>query len=824
MSVIYESLSGISQIFYVSDETGIFLTSIEVYFQNKDESAPITLQIRNVVAGIPGNVTMPFSEVTLEPDDINVTTDASVPTKFTFPSPVYLSGPQQQEVRHSSSSIQQSQPYAITLTSNSKNYKVFLAEIGDLTFEENVAFSQRPNLGNLFKSQNAATWIPSPLEFLKYNIYRANFSSEGLVRFFNTKSSIQNGSISVTGPNQFLPLSKRIVVGLSSDNLNANVSVGVTITQGSSTATLTSIASSMVSATINNVGTGYTNGTFTNVDLTTQTGFGQGAKATIGIVNSGISTVNVTSGGFGYVVGDVLGIGTIGQNIGFGGNIIVKTIGNPNSLQLSDVQGQFSSGIGSTVFYINSSGISTQIGVGLSISSIVEDQYYDGLHMKVNHINHSMHSAENYVEISKFRPPVTGVNSRLSSDLNTSDTTIPLQSSSGFGVFEGLPVSGTNIGYAIIGNEIVSYTGISGNFLTGVTRVIDGSSTQPFTTGTFVFKYEFNGISLRRINKVHNFAEVDIDNHPINFDSYFIKIDMSSSGKDRTNDLFFKETILSGEPGTNISQNIQFESISTSIKNIVHSKTNISSRVRTFTGTSVDGNENSFEDVGFEDFEINKFYYFNSPRIVASSVNEERFNLPTPGNRSLELDFLFNSQDNRVSPVIDIQDAGISLVTNRVNSPVINFATDDSVRSLYSDSNESIYISKIISLNIPANSIKVILTAAQNITNDVRVFYRIFRPDVESINYEPFPGYSNYQIGTDGIKRVIDPSLNDGSADYNVVKGTNNEVRDYEYSVDDLPDFTAFSIKIVMSGTNQAQPPYLTTLRAIATTKPKLSP
>jgi hypothetical protein len=826
MTVIYESFSGISQLFYVSDETGVFLTSIDIYFQNKDETAPITLQIRNVVAGIPGNVTIPFSEVTLEPDQINVTTDSSVPTNFKFPSPVYLSGPQQQEVRQSVVSNQRSQQYAITLLTNSKNYKIFIAEQGETSLIDNTEFSNTPgNIGSLFKSQNASTWIPSSIEYLKFRSYRADFEPEGLVRFFNTKSSIQNKNTSVTGPNQFNPLSKKIIVGLGSTGLNTNVSLGVSITQGSASATLTAIGSSVISAIINNVGTGYTNGTFSNVNLLTETGFGQGAKATIGIVSSGISTVTISDGGFGYSTGDVLQIGTIGNDIGFGGQIIVSNTGSSNSLELSDVQGQFSVGV-STVYFINSSGITTTIGSGSTLTStltsIVEDQYNDGLHMKVYHINHAMHSQENYAQISKFRPNITGTNSKLITNLSTTDIIVNLESTNGFGVFENILVDSNNIGYAIIGNEVISYTGVSGNSLTGVSRGIDSSFIQPFVTGTFVYKYEFNGVSLRRINKVHNFADVDLNNHPIDLDSYFIKIDMSSSGKDRSNDLHFKEDILSGESGTNITQNIQFESCSTRIKNIIHSKTDLSSRVRTFTGTSVAGNENSFEDAGFADFRLNNFYYFNSPRVIASSLNEERFNLPSPGNRSLELDLFMSTQDSRLSPVIDIQDASIELVTNRFNNPVTDFATDDRVRSLYSDPNEAIYISKVVSLKLSANALKVILTSAQNITNEVRVFYRIIRPDVESINYEPFPGYSNYQVGQDGIKRVINPSLNDGSADSDHIKDSNNTLQDYEYSVDDLPDFTAFSIKVVMCGTNQAQPPYLQTLRAIATKKPSL--
>lgn len=826
MSIVYESLSGVSQVFFVKDETGVFLTSVDVYFSSKDDTAPITLEIRNVVSGIPGNVTIPFSKVTLEPNNVSVSSDASVATKFTFPSPVYLSGPQQQSFRDNASSSQQAQAYAITVTSNSSKYNVFVAEQGKPSLNDGSIFSNSPGtVGNYFRAQNAATWVPSALETLKYTVYRANFANEGLVRFFNSSTSQNTGTISVTGQNQFTPLDKRIVVGLGSTGISSNVAIGVSIVQGSATATLTGLGASVGIATVYNVGTGYTNGTFTGVNLITETGFGQGAVATIGVVNSGIATVTITSSGSGYAAGDVLGVGTVGQNIGFGGKVLVETVGLTNSLKLSNVQGQFQVGL-TTVKYINSSGITTTIaentGVGITISSIVEDQVYDGLHIKVNHLNHGMHSQENLVNISQFRPLNTQIHSKLSVDLNVGETTLNVDSTNGFETFEGLPVGTGNTGYVIIGKEVVGYTTYSSTTLGTLTRQIDGTDTQPFLTGAYVYKYEFNGMSLRRINKTHNFANVDVDNHPITLDSYYIKIDNSTSGKDRTNDLYFKDSLASGQSGTTISQNIPYEEMLTKIKSITPSKTNIESKVRTFTGTSISGNENSFQDAGFQDFPLNMPVYFDSPRVVASSTNESYFALPSPGNRSLELDFYMSSTDSRVSPVIDLDEASVILTTNRLNKPVSDFATDDNVRSLNNDPHESVYISKLIELKIPANSLKVFLTAAQSTSSDIRMFYRIFRPDIQSINYEPFPGFSNYSVGQDGIKRVIDSSLNDGSPDKKHLQESRNTLQDYEFSVDDLPDFTGFSIKIIMAGSNQALPPYLQTLRAIATKKPSI--
>ena len=62
----------------------------------------------------------------------------------------------------------------------------------------------------------------------------------------------------------------------------------------------------------------------------------------------------------------------------------------------------------------------------------------------------------------------------------------------------------------------------------------------------------------------------------------------------------------------------------------------------------------------------------------------------------------------------------------------------------------------------------------------------------------------------------------DGTNDSKVVFGDDPTFKDYEYSVDDLPEFNAFAIKIVMASENQALVPKIKDLRAIATIKPKL--
>ena len=77
----------------VDDETGVFLTKCDVFFASKDDvDIPITFQLREMKGGVPTQRVIPFSEVILEPSQVNTSSDGSVATTFTFKAPVYLEG------------------------------------------------------------------------------------------------------------------------------------------------------------------------------------------------------------------------------------------------------------------------------------------------------------------------------------------------------------------------------------------------------------------------------------------------------------------------------------------------------------------------------------------------------------------------------------------------------------------------------------------------------------------------------------------------------------------------------------------------------------
>ena len=78
----------------------------------------------------------------------------------------------------------------------------------------------------------------------------------------------------------------------------------------------------------------------------------------------------------------------------------IGALGDINEIIVDDIQGNFTTGAGSTVTYENSSGITTQINAssgGLTVSDTTV--IHDGLHIKVNHPNHGMYAPESVVSI-----------------------------------------------------------------------------------------------------------------------------------------------------------------------------------------------------------------------------------------------------------------------------------------------------------------------------------------------------------------------------------------------------------------------------------------
>ena len=806
----------LAQSFLVDNEYGVFLTSCDVFFRSKDDNdTPVTFQLRTMQGGFPTQNVIPFSEIILEPDQINISGDGSVATNVQFKSPVYLEGGKE---------------YCICLASISTKYSVYISRIGENDLLTQTFISNQPYLGSLFKSQNASTWEASQWEDLKFTLYRADFIESGTAEFYSPQLSEGNGQVAKLLPNSLEFNSKRVRVGLASTISDPGFTLGNTVIQQGTNARGNYVGSAGIATgtlSLNNSGIGYTPSSgslsYNSVILSTISGKGTGATANVTINNGVAIAATIVGGGSGYQVGDVVGLTTVGSiPVGSNARFTVVSIANTNQIVIDNVQGEFQTGAGNTIAYINSSGITTDLNYSLGGNILVDSitTESDGLHIKVNHRNHGMYAENNLVTISGVESDVkpTKLTVGYAAD---SVGEISVDNAGSFAIFEGVGVGTTNPGYLKIGNEIIEYTSVSGNTIGG--NVVRGTNPLSYPVGAQVYKYEANGVSLRRINKTHSLDDVTISD-PVGFDYYNIKLDMSSDGLDRSSgigftNLYQNQTKSGGGYSIRATQNIPFEIITPIVQNLTVQGTSLSAECRTVTGTSISGNEIPFIDTGFESISINSPNYLSSPRLICSRINEVS-NLPdVPGNKSLNMRLRLDTTNTYLSPVIDTQRVSTILTSNRVNSVIANYATDSRVDSIFDDPTAFQYISKEIGLETPSTSIKVIMNAYVNSYCDMRVLYSIGEnPGFEPI-FTPFPGYTNL----DGRSQIITVENNDGRSDSFVTPSSSLEFdsslldfKEYSFTVDNLPPFRNYRIKLVATSTNQVYVPRIKDLRVIA--------
>ena len=151
----------VAQGFYIDQEDGLFVTSIDVFFSSKSSSLPVTMQIRTMVNGYPTETIVPFGTVVKQAADISTSTDATTATTFTFPSPVYL---------------QNATEYCFVMPCATDDYTIYTARLGQTTLDGARLISKQPYLSSMFKSQNGGTWTPEQNETVKFTVNRASFT------------------------------------------------------------------------------------------------------------------------------------------------------------------------------------------------------------------------------------------------------------------------------------------------------------------------------------------------------------------------------------------------------------------------------------------------------------------------------------------------------------------------------------------------------------------------------------------------------------------------------------------------------------------------
>ena len=412
--------------------------------------------------------------------------------------------------------------------------------------------------------------------------------------------------------------------------------------------------------------------------------------------------------------------------------------------------------------------------------------------IRVQHFNHGMNDTDNNVIIEGVRSEVS--NTSLTSALSDSDTTIQVNDATAFHtIINGQAVSASNPGYIKItrniiqvgvdpAEEIISYSAISndGKTITALERGVGSTTAQSHADESTVECYNLDGIPLTEINKTHeSISEPTLDSY------YLATTSLGRLG------------IKTGGTGIIASQNVQFNVLTPNIKTMLLPKTDITARVQTITGTSInDGQtmvQNSFSNTGeFSDVLLNTYNYFYTPQLICSQINESS---ELSGAKSFRMDLTLSSTDPNVSPVIDVDRLSVTCTSDRINSP-----SDPNTSLLpIGDEHAAVYITKLAELTNPSGAIRVMFAGFRPPNTEIKVLYRVLptgsTDPISRLGYEFFP--------TDAESATIP------------LTSQEEEFFDYEYEVSGL-DFTAFQIKIVFVSPNQADVPKISDFRAIA--------
>ena len=400
------------------------------------------------------------------------------------------------------------------------------------------------------------------------------------------------------------------------------------------------------------------------------------------------------------------------------------------------------------------------------------------------HPNHCMHTKQNFVNISGVKSDVP--NTKLVTPLGNAqvivDTTITLADGTFTPTqFNNAAVGDNNFGFIKIGDEIIAYKAVNGSTLTIPIggRGIGDTVIVSHATSSVVEYYSINGVPLTEINKVHQLSDV------IDMDRY--KITVTSKAN---------ETRQVGSKNIKASRNLQFESITPRLNEIVFSGTELTARVSTTSGASVSEKNtatfSTLQDISLANLEVNEL---DASSIILSPENQVEYFGSTD---SFKFYADMKTTVDNLSPMFNLSGSSVITAMNRINRINNQDGTLDISSELNSEGSlhDSVYVTKKVTLENSSTSIKVLFDAVRRQGVDIKVFAKVKRDDETDdfnlLDYIEIPS-TNYPVSPD-----------------------KETYRAFEYEITGLPDFKEYAIKVVMIGNDQSNVPKIRNFRGVA--------
>ena len=264
-----------------------------------------------------------------------------------------------------------------------------------------------------------------------------------------------------------------------------------------------------------------------------------------------------------------------------------------------------------------------------------------------------------------------------------------------------------------------------------------------------------------------------------------------------------------GGDGLIVEGQAMFDTFLPQVNTLIPEGTTISSSITTTSGSSFGNNRNTVSNgskivQAAKNITLNEFNFTESPQCIFTKTNEAV--VPLSGTKSLKLDVTLSTNDNKVSPIIDLQRCSLTSFETVIDAQDSgDFSTFNVPLSLIAETDATEgtaaakHITVPVTLEEPGKGLKILFAANRPSVSNFKVFFKTATSDevLDDIGYT-----------------LIEEATNNPSDDDGVT------YRQYEYlpggQIGNLPDFTQFQVKIVMNSTNSSKSPKIRDLRIIA--------
>ena len=287
---------------------------------------------------------------------------------------------------------------------------------------------------------------------------------------------------------------------------------------------------------------------------------------------------------------------------------------------------------------------------------------------------------------------------------------------------------------------------------------------------------KINNIPISEINGIHTISA-------ITHDTYSITVATTSANASG----------YGGGVGIKANGNRHMDLLYPVVQNMQVPGTSVRFFLKTYTSKSASGSETGYALTGSGDgYEIlpNRNFYFPVPMAIYSAQNETT-NLS--GVKSFQLTAVMTSTNDALSPVIDMNRLSANSIQNIITS------TGGSEEVTSGGGEISKYITKKIELAEQADIATVFVNILKPGGSDVELHFRAVNGDTD--------------INTVAFDKV-DPV--GGSVPFNAT-----QFQEVQYDIDPFginASYSAIQFKLVLKGTNSAQPPLVKDFRAICAT------